>query len=516
MSTGGTSENGADSTSDAIDQAGNELSDAGTAPVVPADGGQTRAGTDDSTGVRVGPESSASARSEEASSESAGPGVRRSSATASGTKRPRGADLRAGRSGQVGSGSLGTRAAGTVTVGSATVGSGAGGFEVVGSRKPEAVPLKPLEQPRERFRVLLAAALTTLSLGLLAMVLVAAVAGLTAGAGPAFGPLLAAAVPLWLAAHQVPLTVDGAPLGVLPLLPTAGMLWLVAAVAARATRRLGARCREDCSVVVATLAGTNASAAVLATALPAGPVQATPWAALLGAGLVTAAGAALGGLRVSGLPDWWSRSPVWLRTGLAAARTGAAALAGGGALLLVAALLVDVDGVNSRLVAAGSGFGALLGITLFSLCYLPNALVVSVGWAVGPGVSIGVATASPLFARTGPLPGLPLLAAMPSIRPPSWTVIVFLLPLLAGVLAGLRCRRLANVPANRGRAVVVAAALVAVGVAALAAIVSGRLAGGPFDPVEIPALVTGAAVLGWLGVPAAVVVLVPGRGGRLR
>jgi hypothetical protein len=381
--------------------------------------------------------------------------------------------------------------------------------------RPGAVETPP-DRPADRFRVLLSAALITLALGFLAMVLVAAAAGLTAGAGPALRPLLAAAVPLWLAAHQVPLTLDGAPLGVLPLLPTLAMVAMVARVSVRATRRLGGRWREDCSVVVATLAGTNASAAVLATALPAGPVQAAPWAALLGAGLVTAAGAGLGGLRVAGLPAWCLRVPVWLRTGLTAARTGSSALAAAGALLLLAALLVDVDEARSRLVSAGPGFGAMLGITLLSLCYLPNALVASVGWAVGPGVSIGVATASPLLGRTGPLPGLPLMAAMPGMRPPVWTVVVFVLPVLAGVLVGLRCRRLGNVAANRLRAVAVAASMVAVGFWLLAVIVSGRLGGGPFDPVDIPALAAGTAVLGWLGVPAVVVALLPGRITRLR
>ena len=434
-----------------------------------------------------------------------------------------------------GAGTGRTPAAGSATAEVTPSGSAPLGPAVGGVTKPG---LTPLEQPGDRFRVLLGAALTTLALGLLAMVVVAAVAGLTADAAVSLGPLLAAAIPLWLAAHQVPLTVDGAPLGVLPLLPTVAMVWLVAKIAERATRRLGGRLREDFSPVVATLAGATASVAVLATAWPSGPVQATPWAALLGAGLVTSAGAVWGGLRVSGLPAWWSysavsmldsassssvsmldsasSSSVWLRTGLAAARTAAAALAAQGALLLVAALLVDIEGARSMLLAAGPGFGAMLGVTLLSLCYLPNALVASVGWALGPGLSIGAATASPLYAKPGPLPGLPVMAAMPSMHPPSWTVIVFALPALAGVLAGLRCRRLARVPANRVRAVAVAAVLVALGTSALAAVVSGRLATGPFDPVAISPLATGAAVLGWLGVPAAMVALLPSRGSRLR
>jgi uncharacterized protein DUF6350 len=374
---------------------------------------------------------------------------------------------------------------------------------------------RPLTHPGDRFRALAFSAMLVLVLGYLAAVLVAALAGLTAGAGFGLGALLATAVPLWLAAHQVPLNVAGAPLGVLPLLPTVGMVALVARIAGRATRRLGGRCREDCSVVVATLTCTSASAAVLATALPAGPVQATPWAALLGAGLVTAAGAGLGGLRVSGAPAWWSRAPHWLHTGLVAALTGLAGLAVAGSLLLVAALLVDADATRVRLLAQAPGFGAMLGLTVLSFCYLPNALVASVAWTLGPGLSIGAAAASPLAVRTGPLPGIPVLAAMPVLHPPAWSVVVFVLPVLAGVLVGLRCRRLPDVRSVRLRAAAVGAVGASVLVGGVAALVSGRLAGGPYDPVLVPAVSSAGAALGWLLVPAVVVALLPVRGTRL-
>jgi hypothetical protein len=44
----------------------------------------------------------------------------------------------------------------------------------------------------------------------------------------------------------------------------------------------------------------------------------------------------------------------------------------------------------------------------------------------------------------------------------------------------------------------------------LADVVSGRLGGGPFDPVELPGLGTGAAAFGWLVVPSVAMVLLPG------
>ncbi|WP_051580456.1 DUF6350 family protein [Pseudonocardia acaciae] len=375
---------------------------------------------------------------------------------------------------------------------------------------------RPEGSPGTRFRLLAAAALASVLVSYLAMVLVAALAGLTVGAGPAPGALLGAAIPLWLAGHQVPLVIDGAPLGVLPLVPTAGLVALAAYWSARVTRRLGARVREDASAAVATLAGTHASVAVLATALPGTPSPATPWAALLGGGLVTAAGAGAGALWVAGPPAWWSDAPGWLRTGLAAAGVGASAQASAGALMLLAALLAAVGEVHARLALAAPGVGAGIGITLLSVCYLPNAVIAAVGWLAGPGLSIGAASASPLFTSPGPLPQVPLMAAMPITRPPAWTVVAFVLPLLAGALLGRHCRRTVREPIPRLYSVVVAVVVVAVGFALLASVVGGRLGAGQYDPVELPPAAIGAALLVWLGLPAVTVSLLPGRARSVR
>jgi hypothetical protein len=364
--------------------------------------------------------------------------------------------------------------------------------------------------------VLVTSALGTIVCEVLAMVVLAAVAGLTAGASLDVRALVGACVPLWLAAHQVSLVLSGAPLGVLPLVPTVAVVWFVAKRSGEATRRLGGRWREDCWVVIATFTGTTASAAVLATALPTGPVQTTPWAALLGVGVVTAIGAGVGALREAGPPGWWAPAPGWAHSGLAGARIGAAGLAAEGALLLLIALLVDVERVQASVVAAGPGLGSSIGMTLLSLAYLPNAVVAAVSWVTGPGIAIGSAMASPLLTVQGPLPGLPLASALPALRPPSWITVVFVLPVLVGLLVGTRCRRMRIGRADRLAAVAVAVGLVALGAGALAWALGGRLGGGPFDPVELSGLATGAAVLGWLGVPAVVVVLLPTGRTRLR
>jgi Family of unknown function (DUF6350) len=357
--------------------------------------------------------------------------------------------------------------------------------------------------------LLLAAGVTSVVLTYLFVVLVATVAMLTAGGGLVVRTVLTTAIPLWLAAHQVPLVVAGAPLGVLPLLPTAAVIWLAAGVASRLASRLGGRPREDAPAVVASLTGAHASAAVLATALPQSPVQASPWAAVLGGGVVAVVGASAGVLRRMGVPARWRQAPGWVRGGVDASRLGSAWLLTAAALMLLAAFVVSLNDVHERLEASAPAPRSAVGLTVLSLCYLPNTLVAAVSWMAGPGLSIGPAGASPLLVTPGMLPPIPLMAAMPTGRPPAWTAVVFALPTLAGLLVGFRCRQVASDPVRRLYAVGVAAAVVASGFAIAAAVVSGHLAKGPFDPVELPALQLGAALAAWIGVPGAVTVLSP-------
>lgn len=360
----------------------------------------------------------------------------------------------------------------------------------------------------QKVRVLVGSALGSVLSSYVIMVAVAGLAGATASAPLEPLALLVAGLPLWLSAHQVPLIIAGAPLSALPLLPTVGIAMVTAGFAAAALGRLGGRWDADAGRVVGTLAVAHASLAVLTTALPTDPVRAEPWPALLGAGLVSAAGAALGVLRVAGVPNRWSLAPRWFRVGLTAAATGLAALATVAALLVLVGLTVDV-----RTVRVGfdmrPGFGAELGVAVLSICYLPNAVVSAVSWLAGPGLIVGSAAASPLGVTVGPLPPLPLLAVMPTSPPPGWVAAVFVLPVLAGGMIGLRCRRTGVDPMARLRAVGAAVTTVALVFLLAATLVSGRLAAGPFDPVDLPALSGALALFGWLVVPASIVALVP-------
>jgi hypothetical protein len=369
----------------------------------------------------------------------------------------------------------------------------------------------------DRVRLLVGAAMGTVLVSYGLLVPVAALVVLTTGASTSADALFAASVPLWLAAHQVPLVLDGVPLTALPLLPTLGVLALVGRSARFAARRLagGSRARPDGTdsagwqeaggPVIATLAGTHAAVAVLAAALlqAAGPVTAVaPWAAAVGAGLTAGLAAAFGVVRALGAPPFWLAAPQWLRCGLWAGRVGLAGLASCGAVLLTVALLMSAADVHNLVVRAGGQAGASIGLTLLSLAYLPNAVLAACAWALGPGVQIGTALTSPFGAAGGPLPAVPLLAAVPTTAPPTWAPVVLLLPVLAGLLVGRCCRTAGESALARLRAVGVAAVAVAAVCGLVALLAGGRLAQGPFDPVQLPALPVAGAALLLIGLPA--------------
>ena len=382
-----------------------------------------------------------------------------------------------------------------------------------GSSAPDASAAEPDgSEPFDgvaRLRILFAAAMGTVLASYALLVPAAAAVVLTAGDGLSVDGAFAAGIPLWLAAHQIPLVLAGQPFGVLPLLPTAVLFAVVALGGGWALRRLGGRFRQDGGPVLASIAGAHAAVAVLGSALlpRAAEVAAQPWAAMVGAGLLAGTAALTGMWRSCGLPPEWTAQPAWLRAGV---RGGALALAG---LVAVAAVLLVVALVSGapRMVAAyrvlAPGFGDGLGITLLALAYLPNAAVGALSWGVGAGFSVGATTVSPFGAVPGVPSSFPLLAALPTGVPPVWAPAVLVLPALVGVLVGVVGRRTLPVTAHRVRAAVVAGVLAATGATLLALLAGGRLAAGPYDPVRFPPELIAPATLLWIGGPAAVVAL---------
>lgn len=134
----------------------------------------------------------------------------------------------------------------------------------------------------------------------------------------------------------------------------------------------------------------------------------------------------------------------WLRSIRAAFRAGFAGLVGvlgvGAGLVGLGLLLRFTDGLL-LLESLGVTAVGVIAIFLVQLALAPTAIVWGASWAVGPGFMIGQGSSvSPLGTDLGPVPALPLLAAIdPEAQP--WMAAVVVLPVLAAVLVGVFVRQ---------------------------------------------------------------------------
>ncbi|MFV0320350.1 MAG: DUF6350 family protein [Microbacterium sp.] len=323
---------------------------------------------------------------------------------------------------------------------------------------------------------------------------------------PDWGALWPASASVWQLGHVVPLPLTlpdeyivrtglpadaaGFTLSLAPL-AFAGFTAVFAA-------RSGSRAAGASAWISGVLSGTAVFAALAAVvAVTAGNPVAQPqlWQAVLCPALVyliaALAGAFVttwrrgdGGLvdalraRVEALPAHWVDVPGLVVRGTAVTLTG---LLGLGALALAVAVLTRGSEVIALFeVARVDALGATL-VTLGQLVYLPTLIVWALAWIAGPGFGLGVGSAvSPAGTQTGPVPGIPILGAVPeSISP--WLLLVLLLPIGVGALAGwiVRSRRVDADPLLP-RLVITASigVLTGAGAALLAALAAGSMGPG--------------------------------------
>ena len=266
--------------------------------------------------------------------------------------------------------------------------------------------------------------------------------------------------------------------------------------------RSGARAAGAGAWITGVLTGAVAFAALAAvvaltarTAVVSPPLlQAVLFPALV-YGLAALAGALVAAWRGGGLAPLRDRVAAWRGDwptvpGLIVRGTALAlsALIGLGALALAVSLLGRAPQIIALYESAQvDALGATL-VTLGQLAYLPTLVVWALAWVAGPGIVLGPGTAvSPAGTQVGVVPGIPLLGAMPESVSP-WMLLVLLLPIGAGALAGwvLRSRlhsRLHSVPHSdamlpRIVLTVAVAVLTGAGAALLAAVASGALGPG--------------------------------------
>ncbi len=134
----------------------------------------------------------------------------------------------------------------------------------------------------------------------------------------------------------------------------------------------------------------------------------------------------------------------WLRPVRAAIRAGfggAIGVLGIGALLVAVGLFLRFTEALLMLESLGVTPVGVVVMFLLQLALAPIAVVWGASWAIGPGFMIGTGSSiSPLGTDLGPVPAMPLLAAIdPSAQP--WMAVVVALPVLAAVLVGVLARQ---------------------------------------------------------------------------
>ena len=135
--------------------------------------------------------------------------------------------------------------------------------------------------------------------------------------------------------------------------------------------------------------------------------------------------------------------PEWRAVVIAGLRGGAAATAilmAVSAVLLAVLLLVDYARVIGLYESAHAGVLGGIAITVGQLAFLPNLVIWTASWLVGPGFAIGTGSSvGPLGTSLGPLPGVPVLGVLPE-GDLGWGFLGLLVPVLAGFAAGLAVR----------------------------------------------------------------------------
>jgi hypothetical protein len=324
---------------------------------------------------------------------------------------------------------------------------------------------------------------------------------------------LGAIASMWLGVHQVPISIGGRELGVMPLLPVLLMVWGTMRATARATPAT-ASWFVIRWIVASALGGPLLIAAIaLAVIHDAASVITelqTPSAlrAFLSVLIVHAIGAFIGvGSRVGRRALERSPLPDWLPDSLRAATAGVLALFGLSGVVTAASLVVHWGTMQELYAITNSIFGQF-SLTVLSVLYAPNVILGTAAMAVGSSAHLGFATFSSFTVFGGDMPALPVLAAAPNPPlGPAW-VALLIVGASSGVVVGQQCAR---------RPLPLSAAMAKLGIAALVAALAMALLGyagsgqlGNFGGVGIDQGTFGFAVYLWFTGVGAITVAMAG------
>jgi hypothetical protein len=344
------------------------------------------------------------------------------------------------------------------------------------------------------------AALWAAVIGLLVVgVLVTIVWAVSARSGDGIVTPVAASGVVWLVAHHAPVDTATGTVTLLPLLLLALPLALLQRAGRWAARVTATTDAADAGLVVVAATATYAALAFLvAQGASLGGASVSPFSALLWSSLVAVGGLGVGVIDGAGL---WrglvDRLPPPLRRGGPVAVQAGVALAAVVAVVALVAIVMRWSTESGLLHSVANGAGDTVGVLVVSLAYLPNLLVWTVAYVVGPGFGIGAGESVSAFSSGGALlPGLPLLGAVPPDSPAA-APLLLLVPVVCGVVASVRLRRREQLGlVDEAVALLVGAGLLGAAVAGLAWLSGGSLGAGRLTGLGPAALAAGAATFG--------------------
>ena len=261
----------------------------------------------------------------------------------------------------------------------------------------------------------------------------------------------------WLTAHGSGVTVIGARIEVLPLGLTAVCAWAMWRTGHRVGDAVSGHGPDadrisdgerDWTVLTAVavfyaayavVAAVVATLAAGATADPSLP-RVLLWSAAMTA-VVAGPAIAIGSGRAA---IWTATLPASVRATAAACRRVLSTWLLVSLLAFVAALVTDLDTALNVTSQLGTDTSATAQLVAVSLLVVPNAVVFSGAYLLGPGFTVGVGTlVSPSVVTVGALPMFPLLAALPDTGPtPGWTTALVGVAPLVGAVGAMRAQRL--------------------------------------------------------------------------
>jgi hypothetical protein len=317
---------------------------------------------------------------------------------------------------------------------------------------------------------------------------------------------------LWLLAQGGGLVLPSGPLVLAPLLLTLAVAWGLSRAARGVVRVADPAGAQVAAGVATTLVAVHALLAVSLGLAVDGPGARTDLLrCAAGAAVLAAAAGGWGVLRESGLLDAvLDRLPGTVRAVLPAVLAGLLTALGLGAAVVAVALAADTAGYAAVAGSLGGSGAGAVGLLALGALLLPNAAAAALGVAAGPGFSVGAATVVSVHGISlGPVPALPLLAALPDTQAvPLLAFASQAVPALAGLVAGATLGR--HMTDDDGGSVVaglwgvLTGGLLGLATGVAVAAAGGSLGDGALADVGAPPLPTALSVAAQAGIAAAV------------